>query len=153
MKEKVILNSLSILGIVTIPYAINKSSTKEGIIAFLLKAFLSTFFGNIIASKKILEFPIRQFPNAFKSSVLFDMILFPLLCVFYNQTTYRSNLFTMIVQAFLYSTPITIIETYLERRTRLIRYNSWKWYYSLFSLAASFLMIRGMMAYIRKISS
>jgi hypothetical protein len=70
--------------------------------------------------------------------------------VFYNQTTYRSKLPGIISQAFMYSLPMTGIEYILEKKTNLIKYNTWKWYYTLFSLVGTFLFVRGSIAVIRK---
>lgn len=150
MRDKLILYGLTLFGIVLFPFAFKKEPKKDWIIVFLLKTLISSFFGNIIASTKLLEFPVRLFPIAYKSSVLYDFLLFPLLCVFYNQTTYKSKLISIVSQAFAYSIPMTAIEYFLEKKTNLIRYYKWKWHYTLFSLVVTFLFVRGAMGYIRK---
>jgi hypothetical protein len=149
-RDKLILYALTLFGIILLPVGLNRKPRKDWIIVFLLKTFISGFFGNVIASTKTLESPVRLFPKAFKSSVVFDNLLFPLLCLFYNQTTYRSKLFGIISQAFIYSLPMTWIEYILEKKTNLIKYNSWKWYYTLFTLTGTFLVVRGVIGYIRK---
>lgn len=152
IKEKYILYGLTLLGLIQIPFALSKEPKKDWIIVFLLKTLISGFWGNIIAANKLLEFPIRLFPKAFKSSVVYDLLLFPLLCVYYNQTTYKSKLGNIILQAFLYSFPLTIVEAILEKETNLIKYHKWTWYYSFFSLTGTFLIVRGAISFIRKIS-
>jgi hypothetical protein len=134
------------------PNVLKREPKKDWIIVFLLKCLVSGFLGSIIAGKKLLEFPVRLFPFAFKSSVVYDNLLFPLLCVFYNQTSYQSKLSSMIAQAFLYSLPMTGIEYILEKKTNLIKYNKWTWYYTLITLTGTFLFVRGVMGYIRKIT-
>lgn len=152
MKDKFILYGLSLFGLVLLPIALKQKPKRDWIIVFLLKTMISGFLGNIIAAKKLLEFPIRLFPVAFKSSVLYDNLLFPLICVFYNQTSYKSKPISIISQAFIYSIPMTFIEYILEKQTNLIKYNQWTWYYTFFSLAGTFLLVRGAIAYIRKIT-
>ncbi|RBW67319.1 CBO0543 family protein [Bacillus taeanensis] len=152
MREKLILYGLSILGLLCLPFALKRQPRKDWMIVFLLKTLISGFLGNIIAAKKWIEFPIRLFPKAFHSSVLYDNLLFPLLCVYYNQTTYRSKTLGMILQAFLYSAPMTAIEYWVERKTDLIDYKKWTWYYTFFSLAGTFLFVRGTIGWIRKTS-
>ena len=121
MKDKLILYGLTLFGFILFPFAFKKEPKKDWIIVFLLKTLISSLLGNIIASKRLLEFPVRFFPSAFKSSVLYDNLLFPLLGVFYNQTTYKSKLFGIISQSFVYSIPMTVIEYFLEKKTNLIK--------------------------------
>jgi hypothetical protein len=152
-RDRLILNGFTLLGFILLPIALYRKPRKDWIIVFLLKTLISGFLGNIVASKKYLEFPVRHIPEAFKSSVVYDYLLFPLLCVFYNQTTFHSKLSGIVSQAFLYSMPMTGIEYILEKKTNLIKYNTWKWYYTLFSLAGTFMIVRGAIAVIRKLSS
>jgi hypothetical protein len=152
MRDKLILYGLTLFGIVLFPFAFKKQPKKEWIIVYLLKTLVSSFLGNIIASTNLLKFPVRLFPKAFKSSVLYDFLLFPLLCVFYNQTTYKSKLPGIVSQAFIYSIPMTVIEYFLEKKTNLIKYCKWKWHDTLFSLVVTFLFVRGAIEYIRKTS-
>ncbi|MDP4084424.1 MAG: CBO0543 family protein [Bacillota bacterium] len=151
-RYKLILYVLTLFGIILLPVGLKRKPRKDWIIVFLLKTLISSFVGNVIAATKTLEFPVRLFPKAFKSSVLYDILLFPLLCLFYNQTTYKSKLIGIISQEFMYSLPMTWIEIILEKKTNLIKYNSWKWYYTLFSLTGTFLLVRGVIGYIRKIT-
>lgn len=152
MRDKLILYGLTLFGFILFPFAFKKEHKKDWIIVFLLKTLVSNFLGNIIASKKLLEFPVRFFPSAFKSSVLYDILLFPLLCVFYNQTTYKSKLTSIISQSLIYSIPMTVVEYFLEKKTNLIKYYKWKWQYTLLSLVGTFLFVRGFISYIRRIT-
>jgi hypothetical protein len=152
MREKLILYGLSIFGFILLPITLRKEPKKDWIIVFLLKTLLSGFLGNIIAANKLVEFPVRLFPKAFKSSIVYDWLLFPLMCVFYNQTTYKSKMPNIILQALFYSIPMTIVEYILERKTNLIKYRKWKWYYTLLSLFVTFLSVRGAIGFIRRIT-
>lgn len=152
MRDKLILYGLSLFGLILLPIALRKEPKKDWIVVFLLKSLVSGFFGNIIAGNKLLEFPVRFFPKAFKSSIVYDSLLFPLLCVFYNQTTYKSKLVSIIIQAFIYSLPMTGVEHILEKKTNLIKYNKWHWYYTLITLVITFLSVRGALGIIRKLA-
>ena len=89
----------------------------------------------------------------FDSSILFDYFLFPILCVFYNRTSEKSNLQSIFVQSFMYSTPMTVLEVILEKKTKLIRYNkNWNWFITYLTLVVTFLFIRGFIAIIRKLN-
>lgn len=150
MKEKFALHILTILGLSILPFALKREPQKDWIITFLLKAFITVLLGNYVVSRKWIKYPVRLFPKTFRSSVLYDFLLFPLICVFYNQTTYKSQIPHVILQAFFYSTPLTIIEYWIERKTKLISYIKWTWYYTLFSVTGMFLLVRTIIGLIRK---
>ncbi|MDL4840444.1 CBO0543 family protein [Aquibacillus rhizosphaerae] len=148
-KEKSMLYSLTFLGLALLPFALNKKPRKDWIIVFLLKTFISGFLGNIVAVRNWIEYPVRLFPKTFQSSVLFENLLFPVMCVFYNRTTYKSSVFGMLYQSIIYSLPMTVIEIILERGTKLITYHKWTWYYTFFSLTGTFLIVRWITGLIR----
>ncbi|MRH45084.1 hypothetical protein GH741_20800 [Aquibacillus halophilus] len=150
IRDKSILYGITLLGFLLLLFALNKKPRKDWLIVFLLETLIANFIGNIVVANKRLVFPIRLFPKAFQSSVLYDNLLLPLMCVFYNQTTYHTKLVGMIIQSFLYSIPMTIIEVILERKTKLIDYKKWNWSYTLFSLSGTFLLSRGLMGFIRR---
>ncbi|WP_423808705.1 CBO0543 family protein [Pontibacillus yanchengensis] len=128
-----------------------KHPRKDWVLIFFMKCFISSLVDKITVSCGWIEYPVRLFPRFLKISVLFDYLLFPLLCVWFNQTSYTSNMKSILLQAFwIYSLPVTIFETWLERKTDLIRYKRWSWFHSLTSLAATFLLVRGIMGLIRR---
>ena len=87
----------------------------------------------------------------FDSSLLFDYLLFPLLCVFYNRTSEKSNLHSIFLQSFIYTTPMTVLEVILEKKTNLIRYKkNWNWLITYSTLVVTFLFVRGFIVIIRK---
>ncbi len=73
----------------------------------------------------------------FDINIMFDLLVFPVLNVLYNQTSYRSGLAGIISQAILYSVPITILEYWFERYTRLIQYENWSWMHTFLFIAKS----------------
>ncbi len=85
-------------------------------------------------------------------STLYDYLLFPLLCVWYNQTSRYSKLPGIIRQACLYSIVVTIVEHWLERNTKVIQYKQWTPYHTFTSLLLTFLGARGAIGSIRKYS-
>lgn len=49
----------------------------------------------------------RFFPNYFDTSILFEYLLFPIVCVYFYQTTYHSRFWGIVWQCFLYAGAIT----------------------------------------------
>ncbi|MGF9738948.1 CBO0543 family protein [Priestia megaterium] len=84
--------------------------------------------------------------------MLFDYILFPITCVFYNQLTKDSRIIQCLLKVLYFSIPMTIAELWLEKNTRLIKYkNGWNWTTTFYSLSFSLLLVRFTMSVIRLI--
>lgn len=132
---------------------LRKQPIKDWLIIYFLKGYISGFIDSFLVSYHILSYPVRLFPEVFKISILFDMFVFPILCVFYNQTSYRSKLPGIIGQALLYSLPVALFEYWAEEQTNLIEYFRW-WtiYHSYFYLTLTFVFVRAFIAIIRRFS-
>ncbi|MDQ0231051.1 CBO0543 family protein [Metabacillus malikii] len=151
MRERLILKFLLILGIGLIPFVFERKYLKDGIIIFMGKGLLAIFLDTLTTGKKKIKYPIRFLPNYFRSNILFDLLLFPLVCVFYNRITREDKYVKMLWKASLTSLTLTIIEVYFEANTRLINFkNSWRWYHTFLSETVTLLLFRLFIGIIRK---
>ncbi|MFZ0443499.1 MAG: CBO0543 family protein [Bacillus sp. (in: firmicutes)] len=151
--QKKLLRIILGLGLLLIPFAFKKEKLKDWLLIFFLKGYISSFLDQIIVKKKRISYPVRFMSKYFDSSLLFDYLLFPLLCVFYNRTSEKSNLHSIFLQSLIYTTPITVLEVILEKKTNLIRYKkNWNWLITYSTLVVTFLFVRGFIAIIRKLN-
>ena len=149
--QKKLLRIILGVGLLLIPFAFKREKLKDWLLIFFLKGYISSFLDQIIVKKKQISYPVRFMSKYFDSSLLFDYLLFPLLCVFYNRTSEKSNLHSIFLQSFIYTTPMTVLEVILEKKTNLIRYNkNWNWLITYSTLVVTFLFVRGFIAIIRK---
>ena len=149
--QKKLLRIILGVGLLLIPFAFKREKLKDWLLIFFLKGYISSFLDQIIVKKKRISYPVRFMSKYFDSSLLFDYLLFPLLCVFYNRTSEKSNLHSIFLQSFIYSTPMTVLEVILEKKTNLIRYKkNWNWLITYSTLVVTFLFVRGFIAIIRK---
>lgn len=149
--QKKLLKIILGVGLLLIPFAFKREKLKDWLLIFFLKGYISSFLNQIIVKKKQVSYPVRFMSKHFDSSILFDYLLFPILCVFYNRTSEKSNLYSIFLQTFIYSTPMTVLEVILEKNTNLIKYNkNWNWLITYISLVITFLFVRGFIAIIRK---
>ena len=140
-------------GLLLIPFAFKREKLKDWLLIFFLKGYISSFIDQIIVKKKQIAYPVRLMSKYFDSSILFDYLLFPILCVFYNRTSENSNLKSILLQPFIYSTPMMILEIILEKYTNLIKYKrKWNWMITYLSLVITFLFVRGFIAIIRMLN-
>jgi hypothetical protein len=149
--QKKLLRIILGVGLLLIPFAFKREKLKDWLLIFFLKGYISSFLDQIIVKKKRVSYPVRFMSKYFDSSILFDYLLFPILCVFYNRTSEKSNIISIFLQSFIYSTPMTVLEVILEKYTNLIKYNkNWNWLITYSALVVTFLFVRGFIAIIRK---
>jgi len=150
MKDKTILNIITIIGISGMTFLFRKGPIKDWILVYLLKMLVCTFMDIPVIMKKFVKYPKRYFPKYFDSNIVFVYIIFPLLCVLYNQYTYKMKLIPTIPSAFKYSVPMALVEKWLEENTQLVKYsNGWNSYYTLAYLTFGFWIVRATIGAIR----
>ncbi|HET7577785.1 MAG TPA: CBO0543 family protein [Bacillales bacterium] len=140
---------LLLFGLALIPFCFRKPPFKDWSIIFLLAGFLSGMLDLFVTAKKFLIYPTKVYGDI-RVSLLFDYLLFPITGVLYNQITYRSGILGALGKALYLSVPMTIIEAWMNRYTKLIKWVRWKWWYTLLTLTFTFWLERATIAVIRK---
>ncbi|MDH7480140.1 MAG: CBO0543 family protein [Syntrophomonadaceae bacterium] len=142
---------LVVLSLVLAFFLFSRQPIHDWVTIYALKTLITSFSDTLLVSSGRIEYPLRLLADYFNTSIYFDYIGFPLLCVLYNQTTYQKNLKHIFGQALLYSTAIVLLETWALKNTRLIAYHSgWTWLHSFVTLTLTFLLVRGIMALLRR---
>lgn len=150
-----ILKGLLGFGLLALPWLLlRKRPLKDWLIVFLAKGVYTSILDSLVVKQKRVAYPIRFFGKTFKINILFDYLLFPLVCLFYNQITYHSRLFGILGKALFFSVPMTMMEIGFEKKTKLVTWKKkWSWYHNLLSLTLTFWLDRGMIGLIRKVSN
>ncbi|WP_456276056.1 CBO0543 family protein [Bacillus sp. AK128] len=148
--DKKLLKIFLCIGFLLIPFAFKREGLKDWMIVFFLKGYISSFIGTVVVRNNQLSYPVRFMRKFFRISILFDYLLFPLICVFFNRVTVNKNSLATIGYAIVFSLPMTILEVILERFTDLIKYkNNWSWLITLITLTITFLFVRVSLGLIR----
>lgn len=145
VKDKTILHLITTLGIFGSLFFLfrRRGEPKDWFLIFLFKTLISTLLDGPVIKRKYVEYPIRYFPKLFDSNIVFLYVLFPLSCVMYNQFTYKMKPISTFFSVFLFSLPMTLLEGWLEKNTRLVRYHKgWNGYYTFFILSFTFTIVR-----------
>ncbi len=140
-----------IIGIYLLFFSLRKSPTKDNILIFLLTSYFSIFLGVLVVEEKMLEYPINFLSNHFSSSLLYEYLILPVVCIYFYQATYYSRYPSIILKCILYSSVLTIIEVVLERYTDLIEYHTWTWIHTFISVFFQIMFIRILMTLINKL--
>ncbi|AGT32417.1 hypothetical protein M493_10780 [Geobacillus genomosp. 3] len=148
--DRIHLWALFVVGMILLFFALRTPPVKEKVIVFLLKAYFSTFFGVIVVETHWLEYPVRFLGSYFETSVLFEYFLYPIICVYFYQTSRRSRLPGIIGQCALYTAALTAVEVLYEKYTNLIEYHRWTWMHSFVTIFALSFSVRMLMKLIDK---
>ncbi|MFB5282667.1 CBO0543 family protein [Peribacillus sp. Hz7] len=138
------------IGIVSFLNLIRKPPLKDWLIIFLLKGYIASILDNILVKKGYLKYPVNLF-KSFDISVLFSYVIFPVMCIYFNQVTKKSNILGILTKCFIFTFPAVVAELWLEKNTKLITYKkSWTGIHSFISIASTFLIVRFLITLIRK---
>lgn len=150
-RENNALKVLLVLGILSFFQLLRKPPVKDWLIIFFLKSYIASILDNLLVKKGYLKYPVSLF-KTFDISVIFSYLIFPVTCIYFNQATEKTGPLSTLFKLFLFTAPSTIIESWLEKNTKLIQYRKdWTSIHSFFSIAATFLAVKLLMAGIRKL--
>lgn len=122
---------------------IPKDKIRHAIVILLFKQFITWILGLTAVELKLLEYPIRSFPYAIRSSFDFEYFIFPAVCVIFNlHYPKEKNVFAQFMHYVYYCSCLTIIEIILENTTNVINYLHWAWYITWISLCLTFYVSR-----------
>ncbi|UOQ93929.1 hypothetical protein MUO14_02805 [Halobacillus shinanisalinarum] len=144
MVEIILLWIFYILGATLLLFSLKKPPRRNWLLIYFTTAYFAVFLGNLIVEYHFLTFPVTLFKHL-DGSVLFEFLLFPVICIYYYQTTYHSAIFGIVWQAAVYSGALTIVESFLEMYTDLIKYLQWDWYYTWISVFIFMVIVRSSM--------
>jgi hypothetical protein len=148
--ERIILWALLLVGITLLIFSLRKPFIKDWILIFLLNAYLSTLIGVLVVEENMLEYPIRFLDNYFTSSLLYEYLLFPVVCIYLYQKTYHAGFKGIFLYCLLFTSALTVIEVLLERYTDLIEYHTWTWMHTFISTFILMFFIRSIMQLINQ---
>jgi hypothetical protein len=142
--EIILLWLLLIGGIGLFILSLRKPPQKDWLLIFFMTGFFAVFLGVIVVEEHLIRYPVNLFKH-FQSSVLFEFLLFPVLCIYYSPATSHSGFWGIILKALVYSSVLSILEFFLEKYTDLIDYLHWEWYYTLVSVFLFMIIVRSIM--------
>lgn len=139
----------AVITLLLLIFAVNWRYFRDWVTVFFFKSFLDLIGGSYVVEAHLIKYPVRFFSSLYDTSLLFEIWVFPVLCILYNQATRERGMWPIIYYAFLFSAGITVIEVSLEVYTELIEYINWHWYTTFFSLTVAFLISRAFLGFFR----
>lgn len=123
MFDKILLLCFSLLGIGLFIFSLRKQPIKEWLLSFFLASFLANIVGTAAVDLKLLEY--LEITSSLDTGSFYELILFPVVMIYFYQSSYRSNISGITFQCFLYTLVLTIVEIPIKKYTNLINYIHW----------------------------
>ncbi|GKU27602.1 CBO0543 family protein [Clostridium folliculivorans] len=120
-----------------------RDKIREAHVAFFFKQLLTWLLGLLVVQLGLIEYPVRLFPYANKTSFSFEYFIYPSICAIFNvHYPEKESIFKQFLYYFYYCTTITVVEIYVEKFTNIIKYVHWNWYVTWITLFLTFYLTR-----------
>lgn len=147
--EQTLELAAAIITLLLLIFVVDWRYFRDWIVVFLFKSVLDFIWGSSVVEMGMIQYPIRLLPENFDTCILFELWVFPVLCILYNQVTREKAFLPIIGYALLFSAGITMVEYPLERYTDLIKYIKWSWLTTFCTVTITFLISRAFLAFFR----
>jgi hypothetical protein len=149
--EKKLLNLLTALCVVSLPFLFKGSKMRESLVIFFSKGVLATLIDAFVVGTKRLEYPVRPFPKIFKTNIIYDLLFFPLLSVIWVKLTYNDHLGKILLKSLLFSVPMSIGQWCFEKNSKLFKWEKWTIFHTFTSVNFTLFTIRGFVGLLKKL--
>ncbi len=137
--ELTILLLAYVVTLILLLLLVPRNRIREALVIFFSKQLLTWLLGLTICQLKLIDYPVRSFPYATKSSFDFEYFIYPSICVLFNlYYPAGKSLLHISLHYFFYCTLLTILELIFEKYTELITYINWTWYMTSITLVITF---------------
>jgi len=125
MIDNILLWGFFILGIALFIFGLRRPPIKDWLFSFFITSFFATVLGTIVIYFDLIKY--FNLGNGINSGQIYELILLPVISMYFCQTTYLSSILNTIFQCLLYTLGLTVTEILIKEYTNLIRYIHWNW--------------------------
>mgnify|MGYP007112641299 FL=1 len=122
---------------------------RENLVIFFSKGVLATLIAAYVVGTKRIEYPVRPFPNIFKTNIVYDILFFPLLSVIWVKLSYNDNFWKILLKSLLFSVPMSLGQWYLQKYSKLFKWKKWSPLHTFGSVSFTLFTIRGLVGLIK----
>ncbi|RSD28651.1 CBO0543 family protein [Mesobacillus subterraneus] len=147
--EKKLLNLLTSLCFITLPFLFKGEKMRENLLILFSKGVLSTLIDAYVVGTKRVEYPVRPFPKVFKTNIIYDILFFPILSVIWVKISYNDHFVKILLKSLIFSVPMSLAQWFMEKNTRLFKWNQWSPLHTFVSVNFTLFTIRGFVGFIK----
>ncbi|PEQ84247.1 hypothetical protein CN481_23055 [Bacillus sp. AFS006103] len=147
--EKKLLNLLTALCVISLPFLFKGSKMRESLVIFFSKGVLATLVDAYVVGTKRVEYPVRPFAKIFKTNIIYDILFFPLLSVVWIKISYNDKFWNILLKSLLFSVPMSVGQWYMEKNTKLFKWKKWTALHTFGSVNFTLFTIRGFVGLIK----
>jgi hypothetical protein len=120
-----------------------KNKIRHAWVIFFFKQFMTWILGLTVSELKLIEYPVRSFSYATRSSFDFEYFIYPAFCVIFNlHYPKNKNFFGQFMYYVYYCSVLSVIEVIVEKNTNIITYIHWAWYITWITFFITFYLSR-----------
>lgn len=93
LMEKIILWSSFIVGVAMLFLSLRKLPLKDWLIIFLFTSYISVIAGTVVVEEKMLSYPVKILEKHFESSLQFEMLTLPVVCLYFLSNNLSLNIY------------------------------------------------------------
>jgi len=142
-KDVLILVAVWVATIIMLILFIPKNKIREAQLIFLFKQSITWLVGLLVVELRLIEYPVRLFKYANKTSFTFEYFIYPAISTVFNinYPVGKSNI-RKFMHYFSYCTAMTVLEVLCVKYTNIIVYLHWTWYVTWITLFITFFISR-----------
>lgn len=132
-----------IITIALLIFFVPKKKIRQAIVVFMFKQMITWFIGLLVVELRLLEYPVRSFAYATKTSFDFEYFVYPAFSVLFNLHYPEGKSFAKRFLHFIYyCSALTAVEVVVEKYTDILKYTHWSWYTTFITFFITFFMSR-----------
>ena len=147
--EKKLLNILTALCIVSLPFLFKGSKMRENLVIFFSKGVIATLIDAYVVGTKRVAYPVRPFPKIFKTNIIYDILFFPILSVVWVKISYNDKFWKILLKSLIFSVPMSLGQWFMESKTGLFKWKKWSPFHTFASVNFTLFTIRGLVGLLK----
>ncbi|MDM5330439.1 CBO0543 family protein [Neobacillus sp. CF12] len=147
--EKKLLNLLTALCIVSLPFLFKGSKMRENLVIFFSKGVIATLIDAYVVGTKRVAYPVRPFPKIFKTNIIYDILFFPILSVVWVKISYNDKFWKILLKSLIFSVPMSLGQWFMESKTGLFKWKKWSPFHTFASVNFTLFTIRGLVGLLK----
>lgn len=117
---------------------------REASLSLVIMQSLTWILSGVTVQFKLIEYPVRYFSYAFRTSFTFEFIIFPVFSILFNlYFPKKGSKLRKSIYSLSFPSVLIIFEIIIEKYTDNIEYIKWNWFYSWVSMLITLLLAYG----------